>query len=91
MKPLPENLSPSCVSIKAYVKMLRDVNTSRKKKMGAVPSATDCQKDEAKVRFVEMKRKAEAETKVKDADGEGKKGSASRAYWHKHPKKNAST
>ena len=55
---LPENVFPSYVSIKAYVKTLADLNASGKKKVGAVPSATDCQKDEAKVCFVGMKCKS---------------------------------
>jgi hypothetical protein len=71
--------------------MLADLNSSGKKKMGAVPSSTDHQKDKAKVRFVETKHKAEAETEVKDAEGKRKKGSANRAYWHKRPKRNTST
>ena len=44
------------------MKKLADLNASGKKKMGGVTSATDCQKDEAKVRFVETKPKTEAES-----------------------------
>jgi hypothetical protein len=87
---LPENFFPSYVSIKAYVKMLEDINSSSKKKKGMVPSAPDCQKEDTKFCFVEMKHKAEAEPEVKAAEGKGKKGSANRAHWRKHPKKNNS-
>ena len=84
---LPENFFPSYVSIKAYVKMLEDLNSSSKKKKDAVPYASDHQKEDAKACFVEMKCKAEAEPEVKAAEGKGKKGSANRAHWRKHPKK----
>ena len=52
---LPENLFPSYVSIKAYVRMLEDLNSCGKKRTGVVPSAMDRQKDEVKVCFVETK------------------------------------
>jgi hypothetical protein len=56
-------------------------------KIDAVPSVTDCQKDEAKVHFMDLKCKTKAEPKVKAAEGKGKKGSANTLCWCNIPRR----